>query len=89
MRIIVQNPQIPVLFHPIRPIGHPGAEKYIVEIEAEEAKQRKNRMPEPVVNKRMEPDRHDQRAYSFSEHQAPMTAADLDVPAFLRKRIRG
>jgi len=67
----------------------PGAEKYIVEIEAEEAKQRKNRMPEPVVNKRMEPDRHDQRAYSFSEHQAPMTAADLDVPAFLRKRIRG
>ncbi len=68
----------------------PGAEKYIVEIEAEEAKQRKNRMPDPIVsNKRTEPDRNDQRAYSFSEHQAPMTAADLDVPAFLRKRIRG
>lgn len=68
----------------------PGAEKYFSEVSQTEEK------PKPKYNTRSnhsdgqsERNRESSKAYSFSEQRPAMTSADLDVPAFLRKRIKG
>ncbi len=74
------------------PIEHviPGAEKYLAEIDALEKSQRQPSIPNNI-NQHEHADKesiHD-KEYSYSESSSSMRAYDLDVPAFLRKRIKG
>lgn len=67
----------------------PGAEKYIADIEPEPVRVSRLKTdlhnPQCEVEKRSEP----VKAYTFSGPQTRMTSSDLDVPAFLRKRLKG
>lgn len=69
----------------------PGAEKYITELksveETEENLQKHTRTPENLEYNSIY--KSENNAYSFSEERPAYTISDLDVPAFLRKRIRG
>ena len=69
----------------------PGAERFIAEIRQQEEKFNP-KPPQPKVEtkeKREANDNQPEQSYSFSQPSMPMSAANLDVPAFLRKRIRG
>lgn len=68
----------------------PGAEKFLAETAFQEAthtqKQDTQRVP---GSHRFENDRSAAQPYSFAQTHSTLTAANLDVPAFLRKRFRG
>lgn len=68
----------------------PGAEKYLAELAAlEPAPQPKAQAaPEPIHEHRNQ-QQYGQESYSLSEARPAMMSSDLDVPAFLRKRIKG
>jgi len=68
----------------------PGAEKYIAEHPDRINENRFNR----ETHRSHDPHRSEEpqvqsKAYSLSQPHSAMITADLDVPAFLRKRIRG
>jgi cell division protein FtsZ len=67
----------------------PGAERFLAEIAAQEQQEQGKQKHEPE-NKRDEFHSPTSRpgSYSFSESRPAMASTDLDVPAFLRKRIR-
>jgi cell division protein FtsZ len=68
----------------------PGAEKFLAELNPENEKDKeKNKPQRPNPNNRFEKDQYPTKSYSFSTERHTLTSADLDVPAFLRKRIRG
>ncbi len=69
----------------------PGAERYMAEIRAIEEKENQTR---EVVNDRPRNDqvdryRNENGSYAYSQPRSSVYSADLDVPAFLRKRVRG
>ena len=67
----------------------PGAEKYLSEMEpalAHTARPKAD-IREPHREKQQNPE--SDGAYAFSSPHVRMTSADLDVPAFLRKRLKG
>jgi cell division protein FtsZ len=67
----------------------PGAERYLAEHasnDEQERQQPKSRKQEP--DKRFSVEQQPSKSYSFSERPS-LTTSNLDVPAFLRKRIRG
>lgn len=67
----------------------PGAEKYLAEVAPEPARPARPkadvRDPHHERQQKFETD----EAYAFSSPHVRMTSADLDVPAFLRKRLKG
>jgi cell division protein FtsZ len=69
----------------------PGAEKYLSELksidETEEKLQRYTR-PKGASQNAIE-EQPESNAFTYSEGRPAYTISDLDVPAFLRKRIRG
>lgn len=67
----------------------PGAERFLAEIAAQERQEQVKQKSEPE-KKRDEFHSTTARpsSYSFSESRPAMASTDLDVPAFLRKRIR-
>ena len=68
----------------------PGAERYLADLPQSEPKNSPRREPQASQARRGYDDSHEpERAYAFTESRAAMSTADLDVPAFLRKRIRG
>jgi cell division protein FtsZ len=69
----------------------PGAERYLAEIKAIEANDNRSResfQNRPKSNS-SDGNQFDQEPYAFSQPRSSVFTADLDVPAFLRKRIRG
>ncbi len=68
----------------------PGAEKYLAEIAAQEHDQQRHaHQPPQTVSKTVENSSGKTASYSFSESRPTLSTIDLDVPAFLRKRIKG
>jgi cell division protein FtsZ len=68
----------------------PGAEKFLTEINAQEAnRQPREQSSASVENRRFNPQQANPTAYAFSQSPAVMSSTNLDVPAFLRKRIKG
>lgn len=68
----------------------PGAEKFLAEISAQEAeRQPREQSSASVENRQFDPRQTNPAAYTFSQSPAVMSSANLDVPAFLRKRIKG
>ena len=71
-------------------VAIPGAEKFLAELtpkpEVEKAQEKIHKSP-PAEHKQS--DGYSQKAYSFSSDRPMTTTSDLDVPAFLRKRVRG
>jgi len=68
----------------------PGAEKYIAEHPVRINENRFNRETHRSHDPhRIEEPQVQSKAYSLSQPHSAMITADLDVPAFLRKRIRG
>jgi cell division protein FtsZ len=72
----------------------PGAERILKAAAEETSTQRKPPTPEPAyagVNREKSLQRESQYAYSHEpvSAQASYTNADLDIPAFLRKRVKG
>lgn len=68
----------------------PGAEKYLAELAAFEQTQKpkEQRAPEPA-NVPQENQPVEGQSYSFSEARPTVMSTNLDVPAFLRKRMKG
>ena len=68
----------------------PGAEKFLSELTLKPEKEKVQEKPQKTTsNNHIKTDQQPEKAYSFSSDRPRMTTADLDVPAFLRKRIRG
>jgi cell division protein FtsZ len=69
----------------------PGAEKFLAEIAAQEkARQTKPKTAPETRRERVEPQQEQPSpSYSLSQSRPTLSSTDLDVPAFLRKRIRG
>jgi cell division protein FtsZ len=69
----------------------PGAEKFLAEIaEQEKARQPKPRTAPETRREHVEPQQEQpSSSYAFSQSHPALSSTDLDVPAFLRKRIRG
>lgn len=68
----------------------PGAEKYLAELAAlEPTLQKKEQIPPAPVQESLNQQSYRQDSYSLSEARPAMMSTDLDVPAFLRKRIKG
>lgn len=68
----------------------PGAEKYLAEIvEQEKLTPSKTYTAPQKNNNQIENQPVSSPSYSFSEHRPTINTTDLDVPAFLRKRIKG
>jgi cell division protein FtsZ len=71
-------------------VAIPGAEKFLAELtpkpEKEKAQEKIHNLP-PADHKQSEG--YSEKAYSFSSDRPMTTTSDLDVPAFLRKRVRG
>ncbi len=68
----------------------PGAEKIFEKISEKEHREQPQKAPEPSkFNEPFKDELEDTQEYSFSLEQSRMLANNLDVPAFLRKRIRG
>lgn len=68
----------------------PGAEKILTKINAQEAnRQPREQSSASVENRRFDPQQANPTAYAFSQFPAVMSSTNLDVPAFLRKRIKG
>lgn len=67
----------------------PGAEKYLAEF-AEQEKQMINKAESSASTQIEQTNRQSEKpsAYSFSESRPTINSMDLDVPAFLRKRVR-
>jgi cell division protein FtsZ len=64
----------------------PGAEKYLAEYRALEPQAQPEIRNTPAsANRELE----ESSSYSFSQVHPAMSTSDLDVPAFLRKRIKG
>ncbi len=67
----------------------PGAERYLADVEPEPTTvsqtKSESRYPESEVQK----ESASEKVFAFSGPQARMTSTDLDVPAFLRKRLKG
>ncbi len=64
----------------------PGAEKYLADLPIND------RIPQAVPASsyfEMPKEQHREPAFAFIPGQAHINANDLDVPAFLRKRMRG
>jgi cell division protein FtsZ len=68
----------------------PGAERFLAEI-AEKEPVRPSRLQPKRTPSETFPDQNkpNQPTYSFSAENSTMTSADLDIPAFLRKRVEG
>ncbi len=70
-------------------VAIPGAEKFLAELKpksADDKTRRKNRQIPSTNLKKVEG--QSEKVYSFSSDRPTITTADLDVPAFLRKRVR-
>ncbi|HES59286.1 MAG TPA: cell division protein FtsZ [Caldithrix sp.] len=71
-------------------VAIPGAEKFLAELtpnpEKEKAQEKIHKSP-PAELKQSEG--YSEKEYSFSSDRPMATTSDLDVPAFLRKRVRG
>jgi len=68
----------------------PGSEKYLAEINEQERKNPpKVETTKPTEHGHAENQPVSPSAYSFSENRPPINSMDLDVPAFLRKRVKG
>lgn len=68
----------------------PGAEKYLAEIEAQIEPKPKTKPTEMHSKESSKEDhRFEPDAYAFSSSESHLRTTDLDVPAFLRKRIKG
>ena len=67
----------------------PGAERYLSELDAEPAPATRESHPLAGRQHMVEAHHEPAKSYEFSGTQARMTSADLDVPAFLRKRLKG
>lgn len=71
-------------------VAIPGAEKFLAELKPKpekEKSQEKIHKSQPIEQKQSEG--FSEKAYSFSSDRPITTTSDLDVPAFLRKRVRG
>ena len=68
----------------------PGAERFLAEIAAKEPKRPARPQPKRTQTD-TSPDQYqvNKPTYSFSPENTAMTSADLDIPAFLRKRVEG
>lgn len=69
----------------------PGAERYLAEIKAVEGKEswkRENSEERPKKDLATGYP-YEKEAYAYSQPRSTLYSADLDVPAFLRKRVRG
>lgn len=67
----------------------PGAEKYLAEFaEQEKSTNKKEVSAAPPQHEQSDSRSESSSVYSFSETRPSINAMDLDVPAFLRKRIR-
>ncbi|MFU8827169.1 MAG: cell division protein FtsZ [Brevefilum sp.] len=68
----------------------PGAEKYLAELAAvvPDMQPEKPSRPNPINNSHEYPT-SGESAYSFSNAQSAVMSTNLDVPAFLRKRVKG
>lgn len=69
----------------------PGAERFIAELKTQEVeKDLKFPHTQPVkVNSDFNDNRTESKSYSYNQPHTQLIATDLDVPAFLRKRVRG
>jgi cell division protein FtsZ len=68
----------------------PGAEKYLADYAGSRSKPTVEQNVSPRLHKAQVDDQHLQpQAYSFTPTQPMMSSTNLDVPAFLRKRIKG
>jgi cell division protein FtsZ len=68
----------------------PGSEKYLAEIIEQERQTRpKAEATKLTGHGHVENQPLSPSAYSFSENRPPINSMDLDVPAFLRKRVKG
>lgn len=71
-------------------VAIPGAEKFLSELtpksEIEKTKERNQKLPSSNHKKSED---QTENSYTFSSDRPAITTADLDVPAFLRKRVRG
>ncbi|MBG0771314.1 MAG: hypothetical protein H0S82_06365, partial [Anaerolineaceae bacterium] len=64
----------------------PGAEKYLAELPVNDS----HLQAEPVTSYiEMPKEQYREPAYAYTPGQSPINSKDLDVPAFLRKRMRG
>lgn len=71
-------------------VAIPGAEKFLAELTPKPEKektQEKNQNSSSKAHRNSEG--YSEKAYSFSSDRPMTTTSDLDVPAFLRKRVRG
>jgi len=69
----------------------PGAERFIAEIrqQEEKIKPRAHETKKTTTENRQAIDSQPEKSYTYSQQNMPLAAGNLDVPAFLRKRIRG
>lgn len=68
----------------------PGAERFLAEIAAKDVENKANinKKRSAYVENQYEEDVQPAKSYAFTQSRSTYSAADLDVPAFLRKRIR-
>lgn len=67
----------------------PGAERYLAEIKAIPESRISDRQPEYAGVQANRNTHSAQRGYTFTPAKSPVDSSNLDVPAFLRKRMRG
>ena len=67
----------------------PGAERFLAEIKTVVEPSRPGRQPAFVGAQTDQPSASSQRGYTFTPAQPPVVSSNLDMPAFLRKRMRG
>lgn len=71
-------------------VAIPGAEKFLAELKPTDRKEEtQGKNQEPEHKDQHKPKERPETTYSFSSERAGITTTDLDMPAFLRKRIRG
>ena len=71
-------------------VAIPGAEKFLAELPQEsEKKKSQEESRKPPLTHQKKSEGQNEKAYSFSSDRPMTTTSDLDVPAFLRKRVRG
>jgi cell division protein FtsZ len=71
-------------------VAIPGAEKFLAELPQEsEKKKSQEESRKPPLPHQKKSEGQNEKAYSFSSDRPMTTTSDLDVPAFLRKRVRG
>jgi len=68
----------------------PGAEKYLVEVQPQSERTQPRLAHQKIqYERRVERDNHKPSINQFSQSSPKIISPNLDVPAFLRKRIRG